>query len=111
MDPTVSPALIPSCKAPDAVLTQVSRFRVRPELEAHKRPPMHDTRTRVAIDNRNKIKDFILRHKYIVQGIQRHWYLLHHLMIHGLNSTTVNMRKTNTTEYGQDPNFPREGYT
>src|SRR3954465_5840916 len=37
------------CKAPDAVLTQVSRFRVRPELEAHKRPPMHDTRTHVAI--------------------------------------------------------------
>src|SRR3954466_12258805 len=31
------------CKAPDAVLTLVSRLRVRPELVAHKRPPMHDT--------------------------------------------------------------------
>src|SRR3954465_13457921 len=43
------PRPLARCKAPDAVLTQVSRFRVRPELEAHKRPPMHDTRTRVAI--------------------------------------------------------------
>src|ERR1041384_6167055 len=37
------------CNAPDAVLTQASRFSVRLELEAHKRPPMHDTRTRVAV--------------------------------------------------------------
>ena len=36
------------CKAPDVVLTLASRFRVRPELEAHQVPPAHDTRTRVA---------------------------------------------------------------
>src|SRR3954466_5479884 len=28
------------CKAPDVVLTLASRFRVRPELVAHKRPPV-----------------------------------------------------------------------
>src|SRR3954469_19158122 len=37
-----------ACKAPDAVLTLTSRFRVRSELEAHQTPPAHDTRTRVA---------------------------------------------------------------
>src|SRR3954469_23451365 len=37
-----------ACKAPDAVLTLTSRFRVRSELEAHQTPPTHDTRTRVA---------------------------------------------------------------
>src|ERR1043165_5860075 len=39
---------IPTCKAPDVVLTLTSRFRVRSELEAHQVPPAHDTRTRVA---------------------------------------------------------------
>src|SRR3954468_1629798 len=36
------------CKAPDVVLTITSRFRVRSKLEAHQKPPAHDTRTRVA---------------------------------------------------------------
>src|SRR3954468_12347087 len=36
------------CKAPDVVLTPTSCFRVRSELEAHQKPPAHDTRTRVA---------------------------------------------------------------
>src|SRR3954470_20220451 len=35
-------------KDPDAVLTPTSRFRVRSKLEAHQKPPAHDTRTRVA---------------------------------------------------------------
>ena len=46
--PHIIPIIWPSCKAPDAVLTLTSRFRVRSELEAHQTPPAHDTRTRVA---------------------------------------------------------------
>ena len=64
-------------RAPDAVLTQVSRFHVRPELEAHKRPPTQDTHTRVAVGFSTtdiRTMNFILRHKYRVQGIHHHWY-------------------------------------
>src|SRR3954468_20696270 len=35
-------------RPPDVVLTLTSRFRVRSKLEAHQKPPAHDTRTRVA---------------------------------------------------------------
>ena len=44
----VNLALIPSCKAPNVVLILTIHFRVRSELEAHQKPPAHDTRTRVA---------------------------------------------------------------
>ena len=40
--------ITPFCKAPDVVLTLTSRFRVQSELEAHQKPPVHETRTRVA---------------------------------------------------------------
>src|SRR3954468_19548937 len=42
---TCPPGYLVVCKAPDAVLTRVSRFRVPLKLVAHKEPPTHDTRT------------------------------------------------------------------
>src|SRR4051812_29101159 len=43
-----NPPGVETCKAPDVVLTPTSRFCVRSKLEAHQKPPAHDTRTRVA---------------------------------------------------------------
>src|SRR3954465_11929016 len=71
------------CKAPDAVLTRVSRFRDPLKLVAHKRPPTHDTHTRVAAGFSTtdiRTMNFILGHKYIeFRAYIAAGNLLHHL--------------------------------
>src|SRR3954465_7616574 len=103
------------CKAPDAVLTRVGRFRVPLKLVAHKRPPTHDTRTRVAAGFSTtdiRTMNLILRHKYIEPRAYIAGGIYYNISeVHRPNSTSCNKRKTITTEYGQNLNFPREGCT
>ena len=97
------------------VLTLTGRFRVQSELEAHQVPPAHDTRTRVATG-------------FSTTGIRKH-DINYNIDINregrAYNATVLNTssRELNSsynmsssgsikgTEYGQDPNCPREGYT